>query len=59
MIAAIRCIATAPKTYENLAWSLIKMVPKDHPLVDTVVDTYRNSSLKIKRETGEEYQKRL
>ena len=42
----IGCIATVPETYEDLAWSLIKMVPKNYPWVDIVADTYRNSSLK-------------
>ena len=46
MIAAIRSIATVPETYEDLAWSLIKMVPKNSPRVDIVADIYRNSSLK-------------
>ena len=27
----IGCIATVPETYEDLAWSLIKMVPKNYP----------------------------
>ena len=27
----IECIATVPETYEDLAWSLIKMVPKNYP----------------------------
>ena len=45
-IAANRCIATVPETYEDLAWSLIKMVPKNYPPVDIIADTYRNSSLK-------------
>ena len=45
-IAANRCIATVPETYEDLAWSLIKMVPKNYPRVDIVADTCHNSSLK-------------
>ena len=46
VIAAIRCIASVPETYEDLAWSLIKMVPKNYPPVDIIADTYCNSSLK-------------
>ena len=58
MIAAIRCIATVPETYEDLAWSLIKMVPKNYPRVDIVADIYRNSSFKNQeKKTGVEYQK--
>ena len=46
MLAAIRCIAIVPETYEDLAWSLIKIGPKNYRRVDIVADTYRNSSLK-------------
>ena len=46
MLAAIRCIAIVPETYEDLAWSLIKVGPKNYRRVDIVADTYRNSSLK-------------
>ena len=46
IIAAIRCIATVPETYEDLAWSLIKIVTKSYPRVDIVADTCHNSSLK-------------
>ena len=45
MLAAIRCIAIVPETYEDLAWSLIKIGPKNYRRVDIVADTYRNSSL--------------
>ena len=46
MMAAIRCLAEIPETYDTLAWNFLKLLPKDYPRVDIVADSYFETSLK-------------